>query len=228
MVRARFTLGQIQQAAIEIVDADGLGALTMRSLAAALHTGPMTIYNYVNDRRGLEELVAEAVIATVVLPDPVEHWADEVRAVALAMWEAVRRHPNALPLVLTRRTVSPSSYPVAERLVNALGEARLAEADVLAAFRAVLAFVVGSAQAELADHSVAARIGELAGDGHPRLHALSQVSQQSTARADFERGLDFVLQGVAAARTTDWSVARECYCIGCCHRSAVDSAVPQN
>lgn len=198
MVRARFTLEQVQRAAVEIVDADGLGALTMRSLAAALHTGPMTLYNYVRDREQLEELVADAVIASVDLPPPATEWKVEVRAVAIAMWESVRHHPNALPLVLTRRTVSASSYPVAERLVTALGAAQLAEPDLLAAFRAVLALVVGSAQAELADHSVAQRVGDLAGDAHPRLQALSHASRRSSPRSDFERGLDFVIVGIAA------------------------------
>ncbi len=37
----------------------------MRSLAAALGTGPMTLYNYVKDREELEGLVAEAVLADV-------------------------------------------------------------------------------------------------------------------------------------------------------------------
>ena len=35
----------------------------MRALAAALGTGPMTMYNYVSDKEGLEELVVAAVVA---------------------------------------------------------------------------------------------------------------------------------------------------------------------
>ena len=46
-MRARFTTDEIGAAALEIVDAAGLNALSMRSLAAALGTGPMTVYNYV-------------------------------------------------------------------------------------------------------------------------------------------------------------------------------------
>ena len=67
-MRARFTLAEVRAQAIQIVDKDGLAGLSMRSLAAALGTGPMTLYNYVKDREELEGLVAEAVLADVRLP----------------------------------------------------------------------------------------------------------------------------------------------------------------
>ena len=53
-VRARFTIDEIATAALGIVDESGLGALSMRTLAAALGTGPMTMYNYVADKEWLE------------------------------------------------------------------------------------------------------------------------------------------------------------------------------
>ena len=207
MVRARFTVSDIAASALEIVDRDGLGGLSMRSLAAALSTGPMTLYNYVRDRGELEELVADAVIADVKVPAPSSDWRNDVRAIAVSMWETMRRHPNAVPLVLTRRTVSASSYLAADRLIAALSRAGLADVDLLASFRAVLGLVMGGAQAELAGPlagnerekeqiTVAARIGGLAGAEHPHIAALAQTSQQSTAVADFERGLDILLAGI--------------------------------
>src|SRR5258708_31809245 len=69
-MRARFTTDEIAAAALGIVDAQGLSALSMRSLAAALGTGPMTLYNYVPDTAGLEELVVAAVRAQPRLPAP--------------------------------------------------------------------------------------------------------------------------------------------------------------
>jgi len=205
-MRARFTLDEVQAAALRIVDADGLGALSMRTLGTALGTGPMTLYNYVKNRDELEELVAEAVIADVQLPERGGEWAAEVRGVAGAMWHAVRRHPNAVPLVLTRRTVSPSSYAAAERLVEALSAAGLTDDELLSAFRAVLALVMGSVQVELAgplagdrdreQAMAAARIGALAGEQYGRLAALAEVSQRSTPADDFTRGLDMLLAGI--------------------------------
>ena len=69
MMRARFTTDEIAVAALRMVDEAGLGALSMRSLAAALGTGPMTLYNYVADKEGLEELVVAAIVSEVRLPE---------------------------------------------------------------------------------------------------------------------------------------------------------------
>ncbi|CAN5717044.1 hypothetical protein BH09ACT8_BH09ACT8_12480 [soil metagenome] len=209
-MRARFTLDEVQNAALAIVDRDGLSALSMRTLGTALGTGPMTLYNYVKNRDELEELVAEAVIADMQLPDRCDGWADEVRAVAGAMWDGVRRHPNALPLVLTRRTVSASSYAAAERLVRALSAAGLSGEPLLAAFRAVLALVMGSMQVELAGPlapagelaAAAAQIGALAGEEYRQLAALSVVSQRSTPNNDFTRALDMLLAGLPSDPAT--------------------------
>lgn len=209
-MRARFTLADVQAAALRIVDGDGLPGLSMRSLAAALGTGPMTLYNYVRNRESLEDLVAEAVIADVDVPPATGDWVDDVRSIATAVWQAVRNHPNAIPLVLTRRTVSPSSYPAAEYLIEALGRGGLADQELLAAFRAVLSLVMGSAQVELAgpvagadrdeqQREVAGRIGTLAGDEHRRIAALSKVSQRSTAADDFAGALDLLLVGIKTA-----------------------------
>ena len=208
-MRARFTLDEVRAQAISIVDKDGLAGLSMRSLAAALGTGPMTLYNYVKDREQLEGLVAEAVLADVRLPRRTDDWRADVRAIARAIWRAVRQHPNAAPLVLTRRTVSAAGYLPAERLVEALHRAGLSELDALAAFRGVLSLVMGAAQVELAgplaaadreqsNAAIAQHIGDLAGTEHPHLAALAQTSQRSTMGDDFDRALDMLLTGIQA------------------------------
>ncbi len=69
-MRARFTVSGIAAGALEIVDRDGPGGLSMRSSAAAPGTGPMTLYNYGKGRGELEELVAKAVIANIKVPVP--------------------------------------------------------------------------------------------------------------------------------------------------------------
>lgn len=207
-VRARFTVAEVRAHAIRIVDRDGLAGLSMRSLATALGTGPMTLYNYVKDREELEGLVAEAVLADVDLPPRSNDWLADVKSIATAIWLAVRQHPNAAPLVLTRRTVSAEGYPPAERLIESLSRAGLGDLDLLAAFRAVLSLVMGAAQVELAgplpadrdgaSADMAKRIGHLAGVSHPRMAELAVTSQRSTMAADFERGIDMLLAGIEA------------------------------
>jgi AcrR family transcriptional regulator len=199
-MRARFTTDEIAAAALRIVDDSGVGALSMRSLAAALGTGPMTLYNYVADKSGLEELVVAAIVAEVRLPDPTDDWQQDAYAIASAMWHGVRTHPAAIPLVLTRRMSSATGFVAADALIAALSRAGLDDSDRLAAFHALLGFVTGAAQADLAGPLVAARIGEVAGTEYPHVEALSEVATQTSAEEDFDRGLRMLLDGIATRR----------------------------
>jgi AcrR family transcriptional regulator len=205
-MRARFTTDEIAAAALRIVDEAGVSALSMRALAAALGTGPMTVYNYVSGKEGLEELVVAAIVAQMQVPEPTADWVDDVHAVAMAMWGAIRAHPAAIPLVLTRRTSSATGFASADALIAALGRGKLTDTDRLAAFHAVLAFVVGAAQAELAGPltrgpsagAAAARIGSVAGSMYPHVEALSCIAENVSVEDDFEAGLRMLLDGVAA------------------------------
>ncbi|MBF9317040.1 TetR/AcrR family transcriptional regulator [Mycobacteroides chelonae] len=198
-MKARFTRDGIAATALELVDAKGLAALSMRSLATALGTGPMTLYNYVDDKEGLEELVVTAVMAAVPTPRSSTDWRVDVERIARGIWTAVRKHPAAIPLVLTRRMSSPAGFAVIDALIAALGRAGLEEESRLAAFRAVLGFALGSAQAGLGDDNrgAATRIGGVAGDVYPNVAALAKVAQQSSPATEFTLGITMLLDGIA-------------------------------
>ncbi|EUA87640.1 tetracyclin repressor, C-terminal all-alpha domain protein [Mycobacterium ulcerans str. Harvey] len=116
------------------------------------------------------------------------------------------QHPNAIPLVLTRRTVWASSYMVADRLIAALGRSGVGDADLLASFRGVLGLVMGSAQAELpaagrnrTGKGAGGRRGADRRSGRRRASAHRRVgASQPTVHtaADFERALDILLAGI--------------------------------
>ncbi|SEH70309.1 regulatory protein, tetR family [Mycolicibacterium rutilum] len=205
-MRARFTTEEIAAAALGIVDTSGADALSMRALAGVLGTGPMTVYNYVRDKAELEELVVAAVVAEMEVPAPTADWVEDVYALADAMWRSIRAHPAAIPLVLTRRTASATGYAVVDALVGALERGGLSDTDRLAAFHAVLGFVVGAVQSELAGPlttgrdapDAATRIGAVAGDSYPHIAALAQVAVRTPVAEDFERGLRMLLDGIAA------------------------------
>ncbi|MEV1317584.1 TetR/AcrR family transcriptional regulator C-terminal domain-containing protein [Micromonospora arborensis] len=202
-MKARFTLTDIQQHALAIVSRDGLAGLTMRSLAASLQTGPMTLYNYVDGREALEELVVDAVSARVQIPAPTDDWLADTRAVATAMWRTFRAHPAVIPLILTRRTSSRASLAPAEALAAALARGGLSGLDLFVAFRAVSAFVTGIAQNELAGAltrekdptSAARRIEALAQGALPTLAEIAPVGAVFTGQ-EFERGLTLILNGI--------------------------------
>ena len=201
--KPKFTRSQLQEAALAIVDREGLGTLSMRSLAKALGTGPMTLYNYVKDRDELDALVVEAVMAEARLPRTRGDWQADVRAIVEAMWRAVRRHPHVIPLVLTRRTLHDTTLRWAEGLLEALAGSGRSGADLLVAFRTVSGFVMGFAQAQLAstaaDSPDVTRAQALPAQHYPRLIEIAKAATRLGPDREFRAGLDIVMAGLAAA-----------------------------
>ncbi|MGK8504766.1 TetR/AcrR family transcriptional regulator [Nocardia asiatica] len=205
----KFTREQLQAAALALVDEHGLAGLTMRSLATAIETGPMTIYNYVDGRDGLEQLVTEAVMAQARWPaDPPDSWADEVVAVAEGMWRAVRSHPHAIPLILTRRSLDLATLAPAEALLQALARGGRSGTELLVAFRTVSGFVTGFAQAELAGplsagrredlSAITDRVAALPPGRFPKLIEIAQAAAGSDPEVEFRAGLRIILAGLEA------------------------------
>jgi AcrR family transcriptional regulator len=197
----KFTEEQLRDAALAIVDESGLDALTMRSLAARLGTGPMTIYNYVEGRDGLEALViAGALAGAPDPPAPSADWLADVRAMATTLWSAARAHPNAIPLLLTRRTTDEATMDRAEALLGALRRGGFDGFGLLTAFRAVTAFVTGFAQTEYtakASDTLDRGLG-LDPDRYPGLLVIAQATDPAAREPEFTAALDFVLAGLRA------------------------------
>lgn len=199
---------RIAEAALTVIDRDGLAALSMRSLGRELGVAAMSLYHHVADRVALESLVAEAVVSGIdvtpaaVAPDP----ADELRRLMYALRGALNTHPAAIPLILTRPTSSAAALAPVEALLAALDRAGFARADLLGAYRTLFAFVVGFAQADLAGpvqsgrpatlDEVAAGVLRLPEDRFPLLRACAVAAGSSSSDAEFRYGLDAVLRGL--------------------------------
>jgi len=213
---AKFTHAQLQSAALSLLDREGLSGLSMRALADELGTGAMTLYNYVPQREAINLLVVEAVIAEAQWERrPDADWREEVRAIASALWRAVRSHPHAIPLILTRRSRAPAVFEITEALLDALARSGRSGPELLVAFRAVSALIMGLAQAELAgplslhaaesaDDTIA-RFRALPPERFPHLIEIASAAIESTAEEEFNAGLDLLLAGLdreGASRNT--------------------------
>lgn len=205
---SKFTREQLQAAALEIVDQEGLGALSMRTLASSLGTGAMTIYNYVSDRAELEALLVEAVMSKASWDGTEKSdWKEDVREIALAFWRAARLHPNVIPLILTRRSFSPAFLDPSEALLRALVKSGRSGQDLLVAFRTVSGFSMGIAQAELAgplsssqgesSEETISRFQSLAKERYPRLIEISNSAKSSSPEEEFISGLNIILEGLS-------------------------------
>jgi AcrR family transcriptional regulator len=194
----KFTRERLQSTALAIVDEHGLASLTMRSLAAELGTGAMTIYNYVDGRSGLESLVTEAVMIQSTWEEPESgDWRDAVAAVAEGVLLAVRDHPNAIPLMLARGALHESALAPAEAMLAGLHRGGYRGAELLVAFRVVSGFVSGFAQVELAAPRPEPDPGPgLDEERFPRLAEIGAAAGESDPVTRFRAGLRLILRGL--------------------------------
>lgn len=96
--KPRFSREQIAAAALAIADAEGFAAVSMRRIAAGLGSGTMSLYRYIAAKDDLVALMADALMAEVVVPDrelPGD-WRAALTLVAHRTRAAYLRHPWAV------------------------------------------------------------------------------------------------------------------------------------
>lgn len=89
------TVDRITDAAFEIVAAEGYDALTMRSVAARLDTGPASLYAHVVNKADLDELLIGRLCSRLELPDPVaSEWREQITAVCTQLRDQYLKYPG--------------------------------------------------------------------------------------------------------------------------------------
>ncbi|MEU5834379.1 GntR family transcriptional regulator [Streptomyces diacarni] len=133
------TRERVVRAAVAIADAEGLAALSMRSVAARLGTATMTAYRYVNGKDDLVLLMADTVLADLPLPHrtaaesaATAGWRGRLEAGARALWQVHRAHPWLAQIgPLTRPLLLPNLMTYSEWMLSALDGHGLSPATML-------------------------------------------------------------------------------------------------
>lgn len=191
-------------AAAALAGTDGLGALTMRSLAAALGVKPMSLYNHITGREDLLDGMVDFVFSQIARPDPEGRWRPEIRARAVSARAVLVRHPWALSLMDSRSSPGPATLGHHDAVIGVLLNSGFSPATASRAYAVVDAYVYGFVLQEAAmpdmdpESAVDAAIGTAA-ETYPHLAALAEghLLQPGYAFADeFEPGLDLVLGAI--------------------------------
>lgn len=211
--RARVVVG-----AVELADAHGLDALTMRSLATHLQVRPMSLYRHVADKGALLDAMVEQLYADMERPDPTAPgWRDQLRRRSASVRATLVAHPWALGLLESRTGPDrPFTFEHAEAVLATLLNAGFSPRLASRAFVALDSLVYGFAVQEITmpstdphhdpvDH-VPAQV-----EGRPSLSAVMDAVLAEPGydlAGEFDACLDLVLDGidrwrVAGAGVTD-------------------------
>src|SRR6266498_3182865 len=100
-------LTQIVPAAVAIGDAEGIEAVSMRRVAAALRSGTASLYRSIDGREELLDLMVDAVFGDDPHPPLSGSWRVDLTAFARQLRVLLRRHPWLGPQITGRPTLGP-------------------------------------------------------------------------------------------------------------------------
>jgi AcrR family transcriptional regulator len=203
-------LDRIVAGALELIDREGLGALSMRNLASKLGTGTTTLYRYVAGKDEVLVLVADAVSGETQLRRPVEGlgWREVVEELAHSMRAVLGSHPNVAALFATAVPVGPNSLRGKELTLGVLRERGFDKTLAADVYTAVAHLVLTSVLQEPMNDFRTGGLGtsksltlrdfyrRLPGELYPHLVEMADALTSRTTTEEFEFGLACLLDGV--------------------------------
>jgi AcrR family transcriptional regulator len=197
----------IAAAALAVIDRDGLGALSMRAVAAELGMGTMSLYRYVPDRGEIERLVVDLIFRAVDPHVPQgASWRQQVTELAGRAQRAGAAHPAVIPLVLTHHQSSPSAWRWSEAVLSAFTQAGFTGQRRVIAFRCLQAYILGALQTHTfmpLTGAGNAALAALSPADHPTLVETALDAFAVTPEQEFGRGLAVLLDGLEASLHKD-------------------------
>jgi AcrR family transcriptional regulator len=212
---------EIVDAAIAIADAEGADAVSMRRIAQVLKAGTMSLYWHVANKDHLLDLMIDALMAEVVIPELSGDWRADLQASARNNRAMLLRHLWVMDFVGGRPPLGPNTLLGMERLLAIFDGTNLDPGTTMDILGTVQTYVMGAALREMreARHqrdqeqsgidpsewqpALAAWRDRLAADGRlPHFVAFLDTDidpdAEETRDERFEFGLDCVLDGIAA------------------------------
>ncbi|MFD0683634.1 TetR/AcrR family transcriptional regulator [Actinomadura fibrosa] len=173
------TRDQIVDAALALLDAEGLDGLSMRRLGTRLNSGATSVYWHVANKDELLELAMDRVMAEVAVPDPADGgWRAAAAGYARSLRAMIHRHPWTVTLFGSRPMLGPNSTRVLDEVLVAFGAGGFTGFDLEYAWSLVVDYVIGAAGSE----------------------ASWQVNQTGASAADWIGALGPYLAGIRADR----------------------------
>ena len=208
----------VVEAALRVLDAEGLEAVTIRRVAQELGTSGTALYTYVRDKDELIDLLLDRVISEVdtsAIAAGVP-WQEQVRQFAREMRRVMASHRDIARATLGRVPQGENALTVMNDMLGRLRAADVPEevialgADLLGLYIGAVTYEESMMQPELAQDPewLDSFVGELRSyfESLPRdrFPHLIELAGPLTSSADrFEFGLDVIIRGLASRAADD-------------------------
>jgi AcrR family transcriptional regulator len=205
---------RLLRAAVAFADEHGIQALSMRKLGETVGVEAMSLYNHVANKTDLLDGMIDLVFAEIPLPDPEDGWRPAMRSRALTTRDVLARHRWAIGLMESRTAPGPATLRHHDAVLGCLRGGGFSLALTAHAYAALDAYIYGFALQErtlpLGTESENAALAEqmlsrFLSTDYPHL---AEFTAEHILRpgydfaAEFEFGLDLLLDGLERAATT--------------------------
>ncbi|MGH3372390.1 MAG: TetR/AcrR family transcriptional regulator [Nocardioidaceae bacterium] len=195
--------------AVAVLDEQGPGALTMRTLADRLGARPMALYTYFGSKDELLDAARDHVMAQLDAQHGDGDWAERLRSVGLGLFRLLVSHPALIHLFATRPLAGHEAADATEAHLRVLRDAGFDRVTAARAHLALLHHVLGAATWEVqlnagrtSEETRERRrraLRDMPADRYPTLVDLAaELVTDAVGEQQFLFGLDVILDGLRA------------------------------
>jgi AcrR family transcriptional regulator len=201
---AALGIDRIVAAAVELIEADGIGSMTMRRLAKELGCSPMALYRHVADKQQLIAAVADHYLADLELPDvdglP---WQEAIVTTVMAVQQAFTDRPRLEEMLAFRHVDTIAIFRADETILRVLRDAGFDGRDAVHAVDVIASYAVGATlrQASVrrdgaAEDTRLGRLRQLPAEEFPVVRELAGELVTVDFHHTFEDGLRLLIDGL--------------------------------
>ena len=190
--------------ALDLLTREGLEGMSLRKVAAALETGPASLYVYVENLQELRAFVLDRALAGVVTAGSPRHdWRRRLAALLESYITVLVRSPGLAQLAMTTIAVGPNALRFVEALLGLLDEGGVAPPTAAWAVDLISLCATAVAAEQSQRDGTTDPLGPIghaleavSANEHPRIHALREHLLSGAGPDRFAWALDVLLNGI--------------------------------
>lgn len=200
----------IVDAALLILEHEGLSKVTMRRIAAALDTGPASLYVYVRNTEDLHAQILDVLLDRMAPIPRGGSWRDRLHELLASYAGILFAHPAIARMSMTTHPVGPHYFALVESILDLLSEGGVPDASAAWGVDLLLSAVTAGA----VEHGTATTIGDNAQSltlvaaaiavapdrAYPRIVALGDDMLAGTGIERFHWGIDVLINGILSTQ----------------------------
>jgi AcrR family transcriptional regulator len=204
--RGDLSKAEILEAALALVDEEGLEALSMRRVAASIGVSPMGLYRHVATRDEIVQGIADMALEDIDIElDATGTWDAQLKAVFIQIHETLLAHPGLIHVLHVQPISAERALDTVEALLGILRGSGFSGEEAVAIVGALQSYTFGFTVQQRArigteEGQHVKRLKALPTSEYPNLLELAGDFGNWTTEQHFEYGLDRLLQGIAAGR----------------------------